>query len=155
MRVMKQTIMIFLFVNLGFINTLACQPVPISHYKYFRKAKAVFIGKVLDIKPNDGPDAEARRYFPYKIKFSVEKSWKGKATEITVISDANTSMCTAGEFKQGEKYLVYAFGKNLEVTTYIGNRTRLLGKALDEIERKEFEDLDSFWFRLKSTLWLF
>jgi hypothetical protein len=154
MRAIKHQILVFLLVGLGSTTAIACQPVILSHYKYFRKAKAVFIGKVLDVQPNDAEDPDERKYYPYKIKFSVEKIWKGDNTEITIVSDNGSGACDQLKFKTGEKYLVYAFGKNLAVTTYVGNRSRPLNLKRDWTE-KELDELNSFWFRLKSKLWLF
>ncbi len=138
------------------VNALACQPVFQRHTKYFREAKAVFVGKVIDVSKNDiSQDSEEREYNPYKIKFLVEKSWKGKKSEITVVSDNGSGPCDQVRFRIGEKYLVYAFGKNLTVTTYVGNRSRGLEKVNNDISKKEFAELSSYWFRLKSNLWLF
>ena len=151
-----RTILLFCLIVFSGASALACQPVFQSHTKYFREAKAVFVGKVIDVSENDiSQDSEERKYYPYKIKFLVEKSWKRNKSEIMVVSDNGSGPCDQVQFRIGEKYLVYAFGKNLTVTTYVGNRSRPLERVNDDISKKEFAELSSFWFRLKSNLWLF
>lgn len=157
MKFMKPILILCLFV-FGANSILACQPVIQRHTKYFRKAKAVFIGKVVDISLNNSSDTGVRREAPDKIKFAVEKSWKDSKSEITVIADNNMYPCNNLEFRVGERYLVYAFGwrKTLFVPTHIGNRSRPLKLELeDDITKKEFKELNSFWFRFKSRLWFF
>jgi hypothetical protein len=153
---MKQLVFIICLIVISADSVYACSPVIESHTKYFRKAKAVFIGTPIEISSNDiSQESEELRYNPYKIKFRVETSWKGNKPEITVVSDNGTGPCDQVRFQIGEKYLVYAFGKNLVVTTYVGNRSWLLNKMDDDFRKKEFEELNSFWFRLKANLWLF
>ncbi len=147
-------IFISLLIVLSAISVLGCQPVFQSHTKYFRKAKAVFAGTVVSINLNDSQDSEARKYNPYKIKFLVEKSWKGNKSEITVVSDNGSGPCDQLQFRVGEKYLVYAFGKSLTVTTYVGNRNRPLEKV-NYNTTKELAELNNFWFRLKANFWWF
>ncbi len=133
----------------------ACEPVFQRHTKYFRQAKAVFVGTPVEIGSNNiSQDSEERKYYSDKIKFQVDKSWKGNKSEIIVISDNGSPPCGNVRFEIGKKYLVYAFGKNLAVSTYVGNRSRPLDLERDWT-KKEFDELNSFWFRLKASLWIF
>jgi hypothetical protein len=153
---MKQVILIICLIVSSVSGAYGCQPVIQRHSKYFRKAKAVFIGTPVEISSNDiSQDAEERQYYSFKVKFQIEKNWKGNKSEITVISDNGSGPCDQVRFQIGEKYLVYAFGKNLTVTTYMGNRSWLIDKINDDFRKKEFAELDSFWFRLKANFWLF
>ena len=93
----------------GANSILACQPVIQRHTKYFRKAKAIFIGKVVDISLNNSQDAGMKREAPDKIKFAVEKSWKGSKSEITVIADNKIYPCSNFEFRVGEKVFSLRF----------------------------------------------
>jgi hypothetical protein len=152
-----KTIVLFCLFTFAASGVHACQPVFSRHTRYFRKAEAVFVGKVVEVGQNDKKDWDPRE-FPYKIKFAVEKSWKGGKPEITVLSDMGANMCSQGEFRIGDKYLIYAFkqGPELIVYTYVGNRSRPLSYGYErEGEKKEFAELDSFWFRLKARLWIF
>jgi hypothetical protein len=152
----KHAILLPLLIVIGSSAIYACQPVIQKHSKYFRRADAVFVGTPTDISSNDiSRDSDEREYYPYKIKFRVEKSWKGNSSEITVVSDNGKGPCGQVTFKIGEKYLVYAFGKNLRVTTYVGNRSRPLNGVSNDVWKKELAELDNFWFRLKSGLWFF
>jgi len=152
---MKQKVLIFIFVLFVFCanSVWACQPIIQRHTKYFRKSKAVFVGKVVNVKLNDN---KGDQLFAYKIKFSVEKSWKGNKSEIEVFSDNGLPPCGQVQFRIGERYLVYAFesDKDLYVSTYVGNRSRPLSYENDR-NKKEFAELNSFWFRFKSDLWIF
>lgn len=152
---MKQKVLITIFALFVFNSdsVWACQPIIQRHTKYFRQSKSVFVGKVVNVTLNDN---NADQIFAYKIKFAIEKSWKGNKSEIEVFSDNGSPPCGQVKFRIGESYLVYVFksDKDLYVSTYVGNRNRPLSYENDR-NKKEFAELNSFWFRLKSSLWIF
>lgn len=134
---------------------LAARPCTItirSHASVFREAKAIFIGTAAEIGLNNSDDAELRHLAPYKIRFRVEKVWKGSGPEITVISD-NGKICGGFQFREGERYLVYAHGEELLVENW-SSRSRPLGLE-NEDTRRELRQLNSFCFRWKARLWRF
>lgn len=147
-------ILMFCLIIFSADNIIGCQPVFQRHTKYFRKAKAVFIGKVIEVGRNNNKDAD--RLTTNRIKFDVEKSWKGSKSQITVVADNDLYPCNNVEFRVGERYLIYAFNweKELYVPTYIGNRSRILARENDQ-NKKELEELNDFWFRFKSHLIFF
>jgi hypothetical protein len=124
-----------------------------SHSRDFRNAKAIFIGKVISVSLNESNDEEVRKIAPYKIKLKVEKSWKGSGSEITVISDNGGPACGGFQFYEGERYLVYAFEKEMYAWS-ARSRSRPISRDT-EITRKELSQLNSSWFRFKSRFWRF
>ncbi|MEP7212691.1 MAG: hypothetical protein ABI791_06430 [Acidobacteriota bacterium] len=98
-----KAILLLCLTIFGGVSAFACSPVFQSHTKYFRRAKAVFVGKVIDVSQNDiSPDSEDRKYYRDKIKFQVEKSWKGNESEIMVISDNGSRPRGEFAFQIGE-----------------------------------------------------
>ena len=123
------------------------------HAPSIKKPMLFFVGQVIEIgkgvKTNNGNDI-------YPVKFKVEKTWKGvKSSEITILTgDVNVAeevrACGGFNFVEGEKYLVYANGKQLEVNTCSccpPTNPIKSESASDEIRR-----LNSFWFRLLARL---
>lgn len=87
-----------------------------------RKSKAVFVGEVVGIEGGG-------RGTPYFIKFRVEEHWKGvKGGMITV--SVPGGLCGI-HFEVNQKWLVYAYGKNLETDNC--RRTRLATMASDDL----------------------
>ncbi|CAN5518628.1 hypothetical protein BH18ACI3_BH18ACI3_03310 [soil metagenome] len=120
-----------------------------SQRKAFRKAKAIFVGQVLEIKESKNQKVAYSLGLikVYDIKFKVEKSWKGvKNSEITVVSDNGVLVCGGFPFRVGEKYLVYAKGNNLIVISDC-ERTGLFTP-----DSKEAANLNNFFFRLVARL---
>jgi hypothetical protein len=70
-------------------------------------AKAVFVGKVLEVREATKSELEENSN-PYIVRMRVERYWKGiKATEISV----ETDMSGCGpHFQVGEEFLVYGMG---------------------------------------------
>lgn len=88
-----------------------------------RKAKAVFIGEVVEIK--GGVNNE-----PYLVKFEVERHWKGvKGPSTTVLSPGG--LCGIS-FGVGQRWLVYAYGDELWTDTC--RRTTQVAHATEDLE---------------------
>ncbi|HSK70237.1 MAG TPA: hypothetical protein VK892_00975 [Pyrinomonadaceae bacterium] len=76
------------------------------------------------------------------VKFQVEQWWKGEsATEIFLVTDntKNSDGISSGSscdysFGEGERYLVYAYGKEGELRTNSCARTKLLTKAEEDLK---------------------
>src|SRR6478672_2713214 len=70
----------------------------------FWRSDAVFIGKVVDIRPLQiKPD---RVYTYLMVRFAVQESFRGGSGPIIRVGTA-TTMCDT-HFKKGKRYLVYA-----------------------------------------------
>ncbi len=76
------------------------------------------------------------------VKFQVERWWKGEAAlEIFLVTDetknsdgtVTNSSCNY-KFKEGESYLVYAYGKESELRTNVCSGTGALAEAKEVLE---------------------
>jgi hypothetical protein len=127
----------------------ACSCADPSVREKFRRADAVFVGKVVEMTP-----IEPSKEFPmaiYNVRFEVERHWKGaRGREVTTVADFDIpGMCGDLKLAVGESFLIYAPREN--------GRLRVLGDcgpnrnvryAGEEIKR-----LGSFWFRAKARLY--
>ena len=95
---------VFLFAIPGLSLACSCTD-DASHSKTFRKAKAVFIGRLLE-KRNAVQDVSNQSALRYRLNFEVVKAWKGaKGDSFTATTNA-PNMCTAFEFREGVEYLL-------------------------------------------------
>ncbi|WLR57489.1 hypothetical protein LC048_11900 [Mesobacillus subterraneus] len=86
--------------------------------KELESSKAVFSGKVIDIKNKNNKR---------KILFEVEDTWKD-VSQTEIILEDEWSSCSIDFFK-GESYLVYAYEFQGQLTTNICDRTKELSSA--------------------------
>ncbi|SRR6266404_2961715 len=111
------------------------------------RASAVFVGEVIEVidpRTSDEKASPPGRF--YTIRFKVEKSWKGVASqEIEVLSAQGKYGCFAyPPVSKGERYLVYAdplyfdgaFQKGWLIITTC-NRTKLLANASADLKKLE------------------
>jgi hypothetical protein len=123
-----------------------CSCAESSTRKAFRKAAAVFVGQVVEIKINDKAPRDSSS--PFAVRLKVEKTWKGvKGPEITVSSAQGIIGC-ATRFAEGDRVLVYAYDKELEAS--ICTRSRHIAGASEDMKK-----LNSFWFRLFALVFPF
>jgi hypothetical protein len=104
--------------------------------KVFANTPTVFAGRVVKIstirlKPTSGDDYEERL-----VSFDVERSyrgWEGKTAE--VVTGMGGGDC-GYEFREGVRYLVYAYPHSLtgKLVTGICQRTRPLSEASEDLE---------------------
>lgn len=156
---MKKLIFVFFLLASGVTTICACsvrsnvRGVDV-HFEDFKRAQAVFIGKVIDVSVDERQITGTSRYdILYKIKFTVEKRWKGKASEITIVSDNGESDCGSFSFEIGKKYLVYAAAlqDRLAAWATIGSPSRPLDFKDFRLKRR-LKQLDSFRFRRTANL---
>ena len=105
-------------------NVFACLcrlPFPCTAYS---RAEAVFIGKLEKVERDKSKDA-----YTVNAYFSVEKTFKGKTSEVENISFLIAD-CDR-EFKVGEKYLVY---KESAENYTLCNQTGLLSWAVKDLQ---------------------
>ena len=151
---MKPTIIVILILILCVLNTpltYACSGEIHSHRRDFREARAIFIGQALEIIRNPRiPEGYPSGEIDYAVRFEIERKWKGaRGAEITILVHSPVT-CSNFNFQEGERYLVYAFGRDL-VSTTIFTRSRPLEWENEET-RKEMRELNSFWFRFGSRI---
>lgn len=112
----------------------------------------VFTGKVIGFEYRKGIHNEfmesrkkdSGKHIDYEtliVEFQVERWWKGEATSEIFLVTGNTrnsdgtgssSGCDYS-FKEGESYLVYAYGKEDELRTSSCARTKLLTNAEEDL----------------------
>jgi hypothetical protein len=112
-----------------------------------KKAKAVFVGTVLEVGniPQVARGYEGSKLYP--IKFRVTSSWKGiKTSEIVILS--NQLIVCGFIFQTGEKYLVYAYDDDRVVL----NGCARSGKVESDNVSKDLARLKSRWFRVSSYM---
>lgn len=140
------TVSAFLLSLLWAPTVFPCTCIIPKHRTDFRKAKAVFVGRVIDIDKKRTIPERLSGGVIYSAKFEIEKAWKGfSKSEIAVFVWYDFG-CGGFDFKPSEKYLVYVFDNELVAYTSC-SRSRLYKASSVEID-KELKQLDSFWFRL-------
>lgn len=100
-----------------------------SRLNVFERTAAIFIGEVIELEQN-------------KVKFKVEKIWKGDSVDEITMSiqqgkhnGKSVSTSCDYRFEMGERYLVYAIYINDELNTGACSRTT----SLKQVERAEEE----------------
>ncbi len=94
-----------------------------------KEATAVFSGIVADI---DRIDSDLTEY-EYKVRFYVEKIWKGISDKTVVVSTGMGGGDCGYEFREGERYFVYTHGDSSSLGVGICSRTKPLSAAEDDL----------------------
>lgn len=148
-----QASLFFLLIFLGFKTSLACTCVLDSLSKRFKKAEAVFIGKVSEDTPEDVTQIQNAKEGLQILE--VIKAWKGVKKEYIAIDYGNLPKSVGNcaifyYFEKDTEYLVFAYGKNLKIEPVCSD-TRALQAEYNDITR-EIGRLDDFWFRFRARL---
>lgn len=130
-KIIFLAIILLVISSLPFVKTptaFACSCVkPGDPREELEKSTAVFSGKVLDVNRDSVG-------YAYKVSFDVEKIWKGVSRKTVVISTGLGGGDCGFEFTEGEIYIVYAYGNDVEfLSTGICSRTHLLTSADTDI----------------------
>jgi hypothetical protein len=141
LKLMKLVITAFVLLILAAPLAYSCECSSPGHRKAFKNAAAVFIGEVVDINDSNVPVMEGTHY-SYAVKFKIIEYWKGDANPTVIVhTEQGAFSCDLYKFRKGEKYLVYASGKNLIAFTgcsrsaplsdavYISEELKRLGKS--------------------------
>ena len=167
MKPLFKVVFLFGFLILSANVAYPCTCLRSSHLKEFRQADSIFVGQVIDISedksfipPQLNEEKHSRETLAfiqrmvaslrrYIVRFKVEKKFKGaRGKEITLYTFESDNPCSGIVFTKGERYLIYADREEYGLTAGgVCSRTR----KLDETS-KEYRELNSFWFRLKSRL---
>lgn len=120
-----------LFLLLGVRSSLACSCIPPkSPSETLKEAAAVFSGKVLKIRRQKTGSGSLSQV---EVVMRVETVWKGVDKTTIRISTASHSDACGYSFKEGNSYLVYAYGNAEDLSTSICSRTRRLSDAQDDL----------------------
>lgn len=114
-------------------------------YEAYWKSRVVFIGKAVDIKPvteasnqylTDTSTTDGLQFI--MIHFKVQKRYRGKpSADVEVQAHVNNSGTSGSRFKQGERYLVYAYTRLKDYDSPIiedCSRTNLVALAGEDLE---------------------
>lgn len=105
MKKIIRTVLLLTFVALMASVAYPCQCNIMKASKKLRKAKAVFVGEVIEIGSNDRKDG-----LTVSVKFKVDRYWKGvKEQFVTVIGYSGAAGACGLPVELNEKYLIYAF----------------------------------------------
>lgn len=134
-RLLKITVVLVFFVTFFFkisykpAHACSCRtPPPPLEAK--ERATAVFSGTVIS---QERVPRERDRFEVNKINFRVQRVWKGEIGE-TVTITTNTSSAACGiNFRNRERYLVYAFDNQNELRTNLCSRTRPISNAREDL----------------------
>jgi hypothetical protein len=118
---------------------------------------AVFSGTVRSITeiPADGPPLRPNEMrFPrgFRVEFDIISAYRGIEGSTTTILTAGSGPACGYSFKQGERYLVYAYRRDGDLVTGICSRTGLLAQAGDDIRFLETLSLPGTSARLYGTV---
>ena len=141
---------LILFFLSGFavseISACTCVITPLS--KRFKKAEAVFIGKIAeDVPENDSEIQNAKNGLPV---LEVIKSWKGIRKDYVAVDFAefpnSSGTCPVlYYFEEDQEYLIFAYGKDLKVEVQCSDTRPLRARYNETTE--EISKLNSLWFR--------
>jgi len=121
----------FLLVNISTVFGCSCV-LPKASSEALKEATAVFAGKVVGIDAPSGLVISSAD--PVKVTFNVSKVWKGPTYKTLVITTARNGASCGYSFKEGEDYVVYAYGKETELSTGLCSRTKLLSNAEEDLK---------------------
>jgi hypothetical protein len=122
-----------------------------SPEQIFRKTQAVFLGRLISIGTDEITKEGSSPL--HSLTFEVEKKWKGTKGEKVKVFTNNPNMCSAFEFREGQKYLLYV--RNVKEIAFVSSDCASSVEANSGVAQDRIKDLNSFWFRLKSRLWIF
>jgi len=112
---MKRTVFVLGLILLAAPAAYACECEPPSQPKAFRRAAAVFVGRVIEVRDSNVPIVEGSDY-SVAVKFRVSRYWKGSGRpELTIHTEQGALSCNQFKFQEGEEYSVYARGEQLNV----------------------------------------
>lgn len=136
-QLVLMTIALLYFASAGATNTNACScggtGGPCESYG---RAAAVFVGTVIDYRENKLSVEAARRqvdWQPRVFKFAVEQAYSGVDTaHVEVATGVGGGDC-GYDFKNGQRYLVYAYQSERRLATNICTRTKPFVEANEDL----------------------
>ena len=149
---MSRIIIALILIALGAVGVSACECPGEPHGKKFREAKAIFVGRLLVIGAEEIRKEDSMPL--HSLTFDVEKGWKGvKEGGRVIVFTGSTNLCSAFEFREGGRYLLYV--RRVSEVLYVTSGCASSMEADTDVAQESMKDLSSFWFRLKSRVWRF
>jgi hypothetical protein len=90
---------------------------------------AVFSGEVLDVEEGAPTTMFGDRIPSSRVTLRVSEVWKGPQQETLEVRTPRDEVMCGYSFKEGQEYLVYAYGKEEPFKVDLCSQTRLLSKA--------------------------
>jgi hypothetical protein len=129
MKNLIRTALVLTFVALSASAVYPCECEIMKPSKKLRKAKAVFIGEVVEIGRNDKSE-----WATVAVKFKVEQYWKGVKEQFVTVVGAPAAAGACGlPVKVGTKYLIYAFKMDEEQLETSFCDSRWLERATEDL----------------------
>lgn len=105
----------------------------------FKEHVSIFEGTVTEIIFYKERDRWGDQYI--RVTFSIEKQWKGKPGQNQLFTVYNTDSCFGYWFKEGERYLIYAFQEGDHLNAWWCGGILSENESKDEID-DEVRELD-------------
>ncbi len=120
----------------------ACSCLSSTPEEQLQRSDAVFSGVVLDVgaveEPPSSDEPWSDLFLLRLVTFDVEESWKGVSEEPVIVHSPGPGNSCRIDFRQGERYLVYATygreGQNTSLQTHLCTRTGLLINAGTDLQ---------------------
>ncbi|WP_445489824.1 hypothetical protein [Niallia sp. 03133] len=133
------TILAFIFIDILIIGSFpsitsacSCTELP-SVEEEFERSKAVFSGKVVDIREK----RSLKGYTSKSVLFEVTNTWKGVEQSQIIITTGQGGGDCGFNFKEGEEYLVYANESTMygakSLVSIICDRTNELSSSQEDL----------------------
>jgi len=97
-----------------------------------KESTAVFSGQVVNI--GTGEPSGAWRPATVTVSFQVSEVWKGPQPETLEVSTSRDGASCGYPFKEGQEYLVYAYGKEEPFKVSLCSETKPLSEASADLE---------------------
>ncbi|MGE7916072.1 hypothetical protein [Lysinibacillus xylanilyticus] len=134
------TLLAFIFIGIFMIGSFpsitsacSCAYLP-SVEEEFERSKAVFSGKVVDIKER----LSLKGYTTKSVLFEVTNTWKGVEQSQIIITTGQGGGDCGYNFIKGEEYLVYADESSMygakSLVSGICNRTDMLSSSQEDLD---------------------
>jgi len=163
---LKKIILIFSFISILFVSSFSlevsacsCTQLP-SVEKELERSNAVFSGKVIGVREKRSLNGNASKL----VLFEVTSTWKGvEQSQIMITTGLGGGDCGI-DFKEGEKYLVYAQESTMygakSLVSIICGRTNELSSSQNDLAilgegkiPKEKVDLTDEFAGYQSYIW--
>ena len=128
MRFILASLLIFSFVVFAANSAHACLCLPLKPRKALKEAKAVFIGKAVEVKRSE------QKFTEFIVKFEVERYWKNvPGPYVTVVTAMPGGGSCGLRVVEGKSYLIFAYGEGRIETSICS--ARAVENATEELKK--------------------
>ena len=129
----KISLLLFLvifFMNANIASACMCAG-NLPSLEALQESSAVFAGRVTNIETPVGllmSSADSVR-----VTLEISRSWKGTPYKTLVLTTSRSESSCGYSFREGEDYIVYAYGEENKLGTDICSRTSLFSDAQEDL----------------------